>query len=186
MPLATVRRDGRDAGDDGRQRRDRQARVEVADALGAWIGRQRPELAVGQGALAIDEDLRVAPDDPQTPAKELELARRGRRDGGAGPGCGRERVDDGFVVRVEERVLVRGRPRAGEWVRGRLVRPEIVEERVRGADRRGLRRGRLAAPSATRDEPPSTRVRRPPNSRRIGGRTPDRHTAERARTSGHP
>ena len=160
----------RDAGDDRRQRRVGQGRVQVARALRPRIGGQRPELAYAAGVVLDEEDLGVAPEDAQPAGEQPQLARRVVVDRGRGParartGCRRRRR------RRPERV---GRAAAdagrGERVGGPLL--EVGEERVVDGRTRGRRRPRRRVPRARTAGRPSTRDRRPPSSRTSDGRSP--------------
>ena len=177
---------GGDAGDDRRERRVRQGRIEVARPLGAWVGGQRSELRVDLGHVVLEQDLGVAPGDPEAAAEQLELARRLGPDGRPPDGWRRERVVDRAVVDLaggQERV---GRTGGRERVGGGRGRLEIGEERVRrarlSARPRPTPTRRRTAP-ATTAVPPSTRGRRPPSSRTSDGRSRDRRRAGSGRTS---
>src|SRR5712671_1131253 len=128
----------RDAGDDRRQRRLRQLRIEVAEPLGARIRRERTELTEGNGYLFGKEDLGVAPEDgaaaPEQaqlawPAGHTALTRRTTRG---------ERVVGERVVVERERVEGRLGRWAGEGIDGCII--GVV--RAKGIRRSRLRRGR--------------------------------------------
>ena len=179
--------DRRDAGDDGRQRRDGQTRVEIADALGSRVRGQRAELAVRHRPVALGAG----------PWRSCR-PRRGRGRAGAtcaAPSPGRP-VRPWVAVRTDSRPARHRRrgtgsrwslPAARERVADRAGGAEIVEERVaRTARRRWLPAGAIRRDAASRGGPPWSLGRRPPSSRTTGGRSPDPHTAGRARRSGHP
>src|SRR6266576_3863621 len=88
-----------DAGDDRRQRRLRQLRVEVAETLGAGVRRQWAELAERDRCLIGQENLGVAPENSAATPEQAELARSTGRAAGTSRTARRKRVvGQGVVV----------------------------------------------------------------------------------------
>ena len=175
----------RDAGDDRRQRRVGERRIEVARALRARVRGQRAELGVGRRDLVHEQHLGVAPGDAQAASEQLQLprARRwgrpaSRRDAGR-TGCPAARHR-------------RRRPASGTGSPGGRSRtdwpPAVSPRGRRGTDWPGVaepcrRPWRPTTARARTDAPPSSRGRRPPSSRTIGGRSRGRRRAAPGRTS---
>src|SRR5205814_4260005 len=93
--------------------------VELAQALGARVGRERPELGVDRRSIVDKEDLRIAPEDRQATTEQTELA----RDAGPHGRTVRRRRREGILDRTFVIVV-------GERVEGRTRRASRRRERV--------------------------------------------------------
>ena len=175
---AARRRGGGDAGDDRGQRAVGQLRVQLAQALGPRVRRERPELRIGD--RRSPSSSRPARSEPKTPRpRSSRPSLRGTPDG-----RGRSR----WVVGAK-----------GFGRRGETSSPSISVERSGAGRRGGVSRGRCGAnglsPSdglvgggarlgaSSQERALASRGRRPPSSRRCGGRNAGRRMAAAPGTS---
>ena len=122
----------------GRQRRHRQARIQLAGPQRPRIGRQRPELRVARRLVVLEQHLRVATRRPRARARAAAAwaARRARPPGRASA-AGANGLNARLVV-VVANGLNAGFDGAGERVEHRLV-VLVIGERVARPGRRRLR-----------------------------------------------
>src|SRR3954447_9928599 len=75
VPVIPCLRRGSDARNHRRQRRVRQLRVQLAQTARPWVGRQRAELAIGDGNVVGQQRLGVRPKHAAAAIEQCELAR---------------------------------------------------------------------------------------------------------------
>ena len=147
---------------------------------------QRPELAVDRRLTVDLEHLRIVPNTREPATEQLELARSIGADARPARPPRRERVVDGLVVVVAERVEARPR-RAARGANGLNVGAAVRRART-GCPRAvaGAGGGAAATGSSHAAEPLSSRAPRPPSSRMSDGRSRGRRRAGCARSPRHP